>query len=272
MSLSWESSVLTAPSTLFSHTITVIAITAITTPTTLSLPHSLSPSIMDAFGTVMSALHGAHKLYEVVKKREGDSTSSALLVTKAEELTSSVNKFLDKATAMFQDKRKVKRLKWLFNVDEAKALAEKLKAFHGALSAVCAAHSIEFPDHIRASLAELDQRLEESFASIHHRLRDGFTAVHAHLDSTLNATLVGVREVVQEELMMSLDAFIYTLVATLTREFRTVVNEQRQGDDQYSILHDTSDVALAADVQSISLVGGLEYSKRRYRPPDEQLN
>ncbi len=130
---------------------------------------------MDAFGTVMSALHGAHKLYEVVKKvrdgpeeiqalqdqarllanilpkirdvflREGDSTSSALLVTKAEELTSSVNKFLDKATAMFQDKRKVKRLKWLFNVDEAKALAEKLKAFYGALSAVCAAHSIEFP-------------------------------------------------------------------------------------------------------------------------------
>ncbi len=130
---------------------------------------------MDAFGTVMSALHPPHKLYQVVKmikdapeeiqalqdqvqlmdiilprirdilQREGDSTSIVLLVTKAEELTSSVNKFLDKATAMLEDKRKVKRLKWLFKADEAKGLAEKLKAFYGSLSAACAAYSIQFP-------------------------------------------------------------------------------------------------------------------------------
>ncbi|PSR72024.1 hypothetical protein PHLCEN_2v12090, partial [Hermanssonia centrifuga] len=238
---------------------------------------------MDAFGTVMSALHAAHKVYEVVKKirdapeeiqalqdqtqlldkilprikdvlqREGDSTLVALLVTKAEELTSSVTKFLDKATTTLQDKRKVKKWKWLFRADEAKGLAEKLRAFYGSISAVCAAHSIEFTDDIRASLSELDQRLEESFASIHHRLRD----VHAHLDFTLNATLVGVREVVQEELTMSLDVFMYTLVTTLKRELRTMANEQRRGEshnfDRYSVLYDTSDVAQADNVQSTFL-------------------
>ncbi len=129
---------------------------------------------MDAFGTVMSALHAAHKVYELVKtirdapeeiqalqdqaqlldnilprikdvlQREGDSTLVALLVTKAEELTSSVTKFLDKATTTLQDKRKVKKWKWLFRADEAKGLAEKLRAFYGSISAVCAAHSIEF--------------------------------------------------------------------------------------------------------------------------------
>ncbi|PSS37303.1 hypothetical protein PHLCEN_2v853 [Hermanssonia centrifuga] len=241
---------------------------------------------MDAFGTVMTALHAAHKVYEVVKKlrdapeeiqalqdqiklldnilprikdvlqRGGDSVSIDLLVTKAEELTSSVSKFHDKATAMFQDKRKMKRLKWLFKADEAKALAEKLKAFYGSLSAVCAAHSIEFPDLIRASLTELDQKLEESFASVHHRLQDGFTDVHVHLDSTLNATLVGVREVVQEELTMSMEIFMCILVTTLKREFRTMANEQRRGEshnfDQYSVLYDTSDVAQATNVQYTS--------------------
>ncbi len=107
-------------------------------------------------------------------------------------------------------------------------------------------------DDIRASLSELDQRLEESFASIHHRLRD----VHAHLDFTLNATLVGVREVVQEELTMSLDVFMYTLVTTLKRELRTMANEQRRGEshnfDQYSVRYDTSDVAQATNVKSTS--------------------
>ncbi len=79
-----------------------------------------------------------------ILQREGDSTSIALLVAKAEELTSTVNTFLGKATAMLQDKKKVKRLKWLFKADEAKGLAEKLQAFYGSISAVCAANSIEF--------------------------------------------------------------------------------------------------------------------------------
>ncbi|THG93512.1 hypothetical protein EW026_g7742 [Hermanssonia centrifuga] len=238
---------------------------------------------MDAFGTVMTAFHAAHKVYELVKtirdapeeiqalqdqvqlmgivlpkikdvlQREGDSTSIALLVTKAEELTSTANPFLNKVKAIFQDKRKLKRLKWLFKAGEAKGLSETLRAFHASLSVVCAAHSIEFPDHIRASLAELDQRLEESFASIHHRLRD----VHAHLDSTVNATLVGMREVVQEELTMSMEIFMCTFMTTLKREFRTMANEQRRGEshnfDQYSILYDTSDVAQATNVRSTSL-------------------
>ncbi|PSR75441.1 hypothetical protein PHLCEN_2v9116 [Hermanssonia centrifuga] len=238
---------------------------------------------MDAFGTVMTAFHAAHKVYELVKtirdapeeiqalqdqvqlmdivlpkikdvlQREGDSTSIALLVTKAEELTSTANPFLNKVKAIFQDKRKLKRLKWLFKAGEAKGLSEKLRAFHASLSVVCAAHSIEFPDHIRASLAELDQRLEESFASIHHRLRD----VHAHLDFTLNATLVGVREVVQEELTMSLDVFMYTLVTTLKRELRTMANEQRRGEshnfDRYSVLYDTSDVAQATNLAIVHI-------------------
>ncbi|PSR72025.1 hypothetical protein PHLCEN_2v12091 [Hermanssonia centrifuga] len=239
---------------------------------------------MDAFGTVMSALHAAHKLYQVVKmikdgpeeiqalqdqvqlmdiilprirdilQREGDSTSIALLVTKAEELTSSVNKFLDKATAMLEDKRKVKRLKWLFKADEAKGLAEKLKAFYGSLSAACAAYSIQFPDRLRASLSELEGKLEESFAWMHVRLQGSFIDVHAHLDSTL----VGVREIVQEELTMSMEIFMCTLLTALSRELRSMANEQRRSEshdsDQCSVLYDVTQATnvLAVSGQSLT--------------------
>ncbi|THH01387.1 hypothetical protein EW026_g1325 [Hermanssonia centrifuga] len=239
---------------------------------------------MDAFGTIMSALHAAHKLYQVVKmikdapeeiqalqdqvqlmdtilprirdilQREGDSTSIALLVTKAEELTTSVNKFLDKATAMLDDKRKVKRLKWLFKADEAKGLAEKLKAFYGLLSAVCAAYTIQFPDRLRASLSELEGKLEESFAWMHVRLQGSFIDVHAHLDSTL----VGVREIVQEELTMSMEIFMCTLLTALSRELRSMANEQRRseshGSDQCSVLYDVTQATnvLAVSGQSLT--------------------
>ncbi|PSR72036.1 hypothetical protein PHLCEN_2v12102, partial [Hermanssonia centrifuga] len=198
----------------------------------------------------MSALHAVHRLYEVVRtirdapeeiqalqgqaqllenilprpsdvlQREDDSISIALLVSKARNLTLSVDKFLDKATTTLQGKRKVKKLKWLFNADEAKEFVEGVLRI-----AFC----------------------EESFASIHDHLHGSFTDVHAHLYETL----AGVREAVQEKLTISLEVFMCTLLTSLSPELRIIANEQRRGEshdfDQYSILYDISDVTEAPD-------------------------
>ncbi len=125
----------------------------------------------DPLGIITSTLHAAHKVYEIVKtikdapeeiqalqdqahlldsilpgmsdflQRAGESTSMSLLAAKAGKLNASVERFLNKATKMSpRGERKVKKLKWWFNADEAKSLTGKLSVFYGALSA---SHSIE---------------------------------------------------------------------------------------------------------------------------------
>ncbi|THH01367.1 hypothetical protein EW026_g1317 [Hermanssonia centrifuga] len=67
----------------------------------------------------------------------------------------------------------------------------------------------------------------------------------------------GVREAVQEELSISSEVFMCTLLTSLARELRTIANEQRRSEshdfDQYPILYDTSDVTEAPDVLPASL-------------------
>ncbi|PSR74278.1 hypothetical protein PHLCEN_2v9973 [Hermanssonia centrifuga] len=254
--------VFAAPTTPLAHTATIT-------------PPSCSPSMADPLGIITSALHAAHKVYEVVKTikdapeeiqslqdqvellysilprindfphRAGESASISLLVAKAEELNSSLDKFLNKTTKISQGKRKVKKLKWWFNADEAKSLTGKLSVFYGALSAL---HSIESSGHIHTRFSDL----EESFTSTNEHLQGCFTEVHTHLD----AQLVGVREIFQEELAKSSEELMHSLLASRVRELRTLANEQRRGEshgfDQNSVLYNMDYVEQVADVLSVS--------------------
>ncbi len=129
----------------------------------------------DPVGIVTSALHAIHKVYDALKKikgapeeikylqeeaivlegimpqimdilaKEPDSGHITLLVSRAKELTASVDKFVNAATKSIEGKRKVKKLRWYFKGDEAKELAEKFRNFHGSLSAICGVHSTHIP-------------------------------------------------------------------------------------------------------------------------------
>ncbi|PSR75442.1 hypothetical protein PHLCEN_2v9117 [Hermanssonia centrifuga] len=230
----------------------------------------------DPLGIITSTLHAAHKVYEIVKtikdapeeiqalqdqahlldsilpgisdflQRAGESTSMSLLAAKAGELNASVERFLNKATKMSpRGERKVKKLKWWFNADEAKSLTGKLSVFYGALSA---SHSIESSRHIHTSFSELDVRLEESFASTNDRLSGCFTEVHTHLDTQL----VGVREIFQEELAKTSEELMHALLVSRACELRTLANQQRRGEghgfDQNSVLFNTDYVVQATSV------------------------
>ncbi len=140
-----------------------------------SFPFSFPIAMADPVGIVTSALHAIHKVYNLIQKikgasekiqtlqeeavvlegilpqimailaREPHSECIAVLISRAEGLNDSVDRFVNAATKVAQGKRKVKKLRWIFKGDEAKELAEGFKSFYGYLSAVCNVYSTQFP-------------------------------------------------------------------------------------------------------------------------------
>ncbi|THG95146.1 hypothetical protein EW026_g6453 [Hermanssonia centrifuga] len=129
----------------------------------------------DPVGIIAFGLHAIHKVYDVYQKiksapeeikalredaavlegilpkikevlaREPDSGSIAVLVSRAQELIASVEKFIEAATKAVEGRQKVKKVRWMFKSDEANELVERFRRFYGSFSVILSVHLIQTP-------------------------------------------------------------------------------------------------------------------------------
>ncbi|PSS37789.1 hypothetical protein PHLCEN_2v356 [Hermanssonia centrifuga] len=196
----------------------------------------------DPVGIIASGLHAIHKVYDVYQKiksapgeiqalredaavlegvlpkikevlaREPDSGSIAVLVSRAQELIASVEKFIEAATKAVEGRQKVKKVRWMFKSDEANELVERFRRFYGSFSD-------GISDYVQSSLSRIERKLQ------------GSSTVEARIDKLI---------VVQENRLRQLEPIIRTI---MSYEIRMRASEQRRGEnlafDQSSVYYDS---------------------------------